>query len=80
MKRTKLRQLQQDESGCAALAACAILPDPVELPLLGALGVSPEVMDLIFDVGVLEPDSPLTARWSDPHRLPVPPTGYPSVN
>jgi DNA-binding CsgD family transcriptional regulator/tetratricopeptide (TPR) repeat protein len=64
MKRATLKQLQKDESGRAALAACAILPDPVELPLLGALCVSPEVMDLIFDVGVLEPDSPLTARWS----------------
>jgi len=64
MKRAKLKQLQRDESGCAALAACAILPDPVELPLLGALGVSPEVMDLIFDAGVLEPNSPLAARWS----------------
>lgn len=65
MKRPKLKLLQQDESGRTALGAAALLADPVELPLLTALGVATDKLELLFDSGVLEPLSPVAARWTE---------------
>jgi hypothetical protein len=36
VKRSILKQLQQDKTGRRALPACAMLPNPIELPLLVA--------------------------------------------
>jgi DNA-binding CsgD family transcriptional regulator len=64
MSRSPLKPLQQQEAGRSALAAAALLPEPVDLPLLGALGVSTTTLEQLFDAGVLTPAGPTTARWS----------------
>jgi DNA-binding CsgD family transcriptional regulator/tetratricopeptide (TPR) repeat protein len=65
MKRTRPARTTLSEPAREALAAAVIVGDPIELPLLAALGVKPATLDALFDAGLLSPLGATDAQLAD---------------